>query len=78
VKRIGQKLEIGLEVVLIRVCTRINSLLYPFELCNYINRWLLVALRRVLEVGERALELDRVVPVFYESGGDRRVERYTG
>jgi hypothetical protein len=75
--RIDQKLEIRLEVILVCIRVRVDSLLYPFKSCENIDCRLLVSFRWILEVRKGRLELYRLVEVFDESRCNRRVERNT-
>jgi hypothetical protein len=55
--RIDKELNIRLEVILVRILVRIDSLLYPVKPCEDIDCRLLVSLWRVLEVRKGRLEL---------------------
>ena len=76
VQRVNDELQVGLEGILIRVVTISDILLDLLQALKHVDGGLLVALRGVLEIGERALELERRIIIVDEASGHGRVERH--
>jgi hypothetical protein len=74
---IYQVLHIGFKCVLIRVDTRSDVVLDLLEATLEVNSRLLIAWRRLFQVGKRALEGDRGVVIVEESKSNGRVKRNT-
>lgn len=76
VGRVDQILQSDFKRVLVWERSIINILLDPLETLKQVYRGLLVARWWILQIGQRALELNAINIVFQKSSGNSRDERY--
>lgn len=76
VGRVDQILQSDFKRVLVWERSIINILLDPLETLKQVYRGLLVARWWILQIGQRALELNAINIVFQKSSGNSWDERY--
>lgn len=75
VESVRKELKIGFEFILIEVRARIYALLNLLELLLHVDSRLLVAFGRVLQISERRLKLDGIIPITQKAGGNSWMKR---